>query len=110
MCIISSPNAGDENPQILDELLNAGALLDTQDENGWTALMVAARKDVTSAVGVLLTAGARVELQVSYSTVDSPYAFVHTLPIIDATVPYMHLVHTLVYHKGYLHQGTCAVP
>ena len=64
MCIRILP-AGDEKPKIIDALLDAGAIPDLQDENGWTALMVAARKDITTAIQTLLSAGARVDIQVS---------------------------------------------
>jgi ankyrin repeat protein len=43
--------------------------MDAQDAHGWTALMVAARKDVSASVEVLLQNGARVDIHVRHPAV-----------------------------------------
>jgi ankyrin repeat protein len=55
--------AGAENPDMLRALIDAGAKVNARNEEGETALMLAARSGATSSVKVLITAGADLNIK-----------------------------------------------
>jgi ankyrin repeat protein len=54
------------NTEIVRALLNAGARVDAQDNNGYTALMLAVTQGRSASVALLLKAGANVNLKNNY--------------------------------------------
>ncbi|WP_410511078.1 ankyrin repeat domain-containing protein [Paenibacillus sp. BR2-3] len=59
----------DEDLQNLNNLLNAGESIDTQDSNGWTALHWAVKASYTEGFNALIQAGADPNMEDSYGAV-----------------------------------------
>lgn len=55
--------AGSKASQVIETLLKHGALVNTQDKKGWTALMHAADWDQTAVINVLVQRGADLNLR-----------------------------------------------